>query len=124
MNRFTKFRLAILISAPLAVPAQPARPAPGQPVETVNFQGARRIPQSTLMALISTKPGSVYSEDTVQRDITKLLDTKRFDDIHVDVGVKSAGVVVTFVLKERVAANGRQVTQPRTVAEILDRFKE
>jgi outer membrane protein insertion porin family len=122
-----RFPLAIgllILFATLAAAQQAPRRAPGQRVERVNFQGARRVPEDTLRALVATKPGDVYSEDTVKRDFDKLWNTNRFEDVRVQVGVGRTGVVVTFVLTERAAQRGNQPPDKSVpVAELLDRFK-
>src|SRR5262245_14362248 len=44
-------------------PAEQPKPQPGGPViENIVFTGARRVPQDTLRALISTKKGDIYNE--------------------------------------------------------------
>src|SRR5277367_6098807 len=73
-------------------PAQPPRlEAPKPAIQTVNpnaappenviediqFRGARRVPQDTLRALIFTKKGDVYDEDTLHRDFMTLWNTGR-----------------------------------------------
>jgi outer membrane protein insertion porin family len=128
MKHFKRFHLAswvLLVCSSVALPAQPARPASGQRVETVNFRGARRVPQETLQAVIATKPGGVYSEDAVRRDLVALWGTQRFDDIRLEVVPGPTGVIVTFVVTERRAARAErpQGQAPPTVAEILDRFE-
>ena len=120
--RFTLAARFLILYAASAVSAQPV---PGQRVENVTFRGARRVPQETLRGLIDTRSGEVYSEDTVKRDVAKLRDTGRFDDIRVQAGVTGTGVIVTFVVAEKPAMRGQQPpdkSQP-TVEEILDRFK-
>ena len=130
---------------PAATPQPPpAAPAPGQPqletpkapeapvqpsgqiVESVEFRGARRVPQDTLKNLIYTKAGDVYSEDALRRDLLTLWNTGRFDDIRIESEMGRTGVIVRFVLVERRVV--RSIEYPGvksvTVSEILDRFKE
>src|SRR5262249_22143175 len=92
-------------TVPQAAPQQPAQPAPqpqqpaqpGQPrletpqqpearvqpsgeiIESIEFRGVRRVPQDTLKALIVSKPGDVYNEESVRHDLTILWNTQRFD---------------------------------------------
>jgi outer membrane protein insertion porin family len=50
----------------LETPPQPTvaiQPA-GQIIESIAFRGTRRVPQDTLKALIVSKAGDVYNEDT------------------------------------------------------------
>ena len=71
-------------------------------IESVEFQGARRIPQDTLRRLILSKVGEVFSEDTVRLDIVSLRNTSRFDEIRVSTEKgKKGGVILRFVVTER-----------------------
>src|SRR5580704_15303965 len=81
-----------------APPAQPAPPAaaqqptrvtrPGQPpdniIEAIEFRGARRVRQDTLQALIFTKKGDRFEEDSLHRDFMALWNSGRFDDIRIE----------------------------------------
>lgn len=70
-------------------PLAPGEPSAGPPVaanviETIQFRGARRVPQDTLRAMIFSKVGDVYNEDTLRRDFQLLWNTNRFDDIQLE----------------------------------------
>ena len=98
----------------------------GQVVEGVEIRGARRVPQDTLKAMIYTKPGDVYSEESVRRDFMILWNTKRFDDVRLETEPGRNGVIVRFVVTERrvIRSIDYQGIHSITVSEILDRFKE
>jgi len=106
------------------------RPAPVQPsgqiIEAIEFRGARRVPQDTLRALIYSKVGDVYNEDTLRRDLTALWNTGRFDDIRIEAEPGRTGLIVRFALTERrvIRSIDYQGIHSVTVSEILDRFKE
>ncbi|HUB32523.1 MAG TPA: outer membrane protein assembly factor BamA [Bryobacteraceae bacterium] len=108
-------------------PAAPALPkANGEVIDSVEFRGARRVPQDTLKAMIDTKAGDVYSEDVLRRDFMHLWNTGRFDDIRLETEPGKNGLIVRFVVTERRVI--RSIDYPGihsvTVSEILDRFKE
>src|SRR5690348_4799351 len=127
-----------------AQPAQPPQPVPGQPrleqppqpalpvqpsgqtIESITFRGARRVPQDTLRALIFSKPGDVYNEDTLRRDFIALWNTGRFDDITLEAEPGRTGVNLTFVVTERRVVRSIDYLgiHSVTVSEILDRFKD
>src|SRR5579884_3142149 len=127
-----------------APPAQPPQPAPGQPrleqppqptlpvqpsgqtIESITFRGARRVPQDTLRALIFSKPGDVYNEDTLRRDFIALWNTGRFDDITLEAEPGRTGIDLTFVVVERRVVRSIDYLgiHSVTVSEILDRFKD
>ena len=103
-------------AAPTVQPAQPGQrpqleapkeaPAPavnpnGQVVEGFEFRGAKRVPQDTLKALIISKPGDIYNEETLRRDFMILWNTGRFDDIRLETEPGRTGLIVRFVVTER-----------------------
>jgi outer membrane protein insertion porin family len=104
----------------------PNRPAAGEPIEDIEFRGARRVPQDTLRAMIETKRGDLLSEDTLRRDFMRLWNTGRFDDIRLETEPGKTGLIVRFVLTERrvIRSINYEGIHSVTVSEILDRFKE
>jgi outer membrane protein insertion porin family len=122
------------------VQPQPAKPEPAKPavpnlnanvppediIESIEFRGARRVPQDTLRAMIFTKPRDKYDEDSLRRDFMTLWNTSRFDDIRMEREAGRTGWIVRFVLVERrvvrsIKYDGLKSIQ---VSEVLDRFKE
>jgi outer membrane protein insertion porin family len=102
----------------------PQRP-PENIIEAVGFQGSRRVPQDTLLAIISTKPGNVCDEDALHRDFMALWNTGRFDDIRVEREAGQKGWIVRYVLMERrsVRAVPDDGIDSIPQAKVLDRFK-
>src|SRR5688572_14855385 len=98
----------------------------GQPIEQINFQGARRVPQDTLKALIFSHVGDLYNEETLRRDFMALWNTSRFDDIRLEVEPGQTGLIIRFVVTERrvIRSINYEGIKSVTVSEILDRFKE
>ena len=111
-------------------PAAPAQAVPGAPaedvIEAIEFRGARRVPQDTLRALIFTKKGDKYDEETLHRDFMALWNTGRFDDIRMEREAGQTGWIVRFVVVERRVVRSIKYDGMKsiTVSEILDRFKE
>jgi len=104
------------------VPIQPS----GQIISSITFRGARRVPQDTLRALITTKVGDIYNEEVLRRDFIALWNTGRFDDIRLEAEPSRTGIDLTFVVTERrvVRSIDYQNIHSVTVSEILDRFKD
>ena len=113
------------MEAPKPLSATP-QPLAGQAVEAIEFRGARRVPQDTLKAQITTKPGDLYSDEILRRDFMILWNTARFDDIRLETEPGKTGVLVRFVVTERrvIRSIDYQGIHSVTVSEILDRFKE
>jgi outer membrane protein insertion porin family len=125
-------------TAPPAAPAQPELEAPkppaapelppaaGQYVEAVEFRGNRRVPQDMLKAMIVTKAGDVYSEETLRRDFMQLWNTNRFDDLRLEAEQGNRGLILRFVVSERRTIRSIDYIgiHSITVSDILDRFKD
>ncbi len=96
-------------------------------VEGVQFQGQKRVPQDTLRALIYTKKGDVYDEESVHRDFMALWNTGRFDDLKVETEKgPNGGIIIRFLVTERrvIRSIDYEGNKSITKSEILDRFKE
>ena len=98
----------------------------GDVVETIEFRGARRVPQDTLRALIYTKKGDKLDREVLRRDFMALWNTGRFDDITLETEPGRGGIIIRYVLVERrvVRSIKYEGIKSVTVSEILDRFKE
>src|ERR1700678_2363681 len=126
-----------------AQPAQPTQPPPpaaaqqpavvtrpGQPpeniVESIEFRGARRVRQYTLQALIYTKKGDMFDQESLHRDFMALWNSGRFDDIRIEREPGKEGWVVRFIVVERpvVRTIKYEGNKSVSVSDILDRFKD
>jgi outer membrane protein insertion porin family len=121
-------------------PAQPAPPPaaqepirttqPGQPpdniIEAIEFRGARRVRQDTLQALIFTKKGDRFDQDSLHRDFMALWNSGRFDDIRIEREPGKQGWIIRFVVVERpvVRTIKYEGNKSVTVSDILDRYKD
>jgi len=118
-------------------PAQPQNPTGIQEakpaavganiIEAVDFRGQHKVPQDTLRALIYTKKGDVYDEESIHRDFIALWNTGRFDDLRVETEPgPEGGLILRFVVTERRTVHVIDYTGNKSISksEILDRFKE
>lgn len=103
----------------------PDRP-PTDTIESINFRGARKVPQDTLRAMIFTKRGDAYDADTLHRDLITLWNSNRFDNIEVTREPGQTGWIITFVVAERPVVRTIKYDGLKsiTTSEVLDRFKE
>src|SRR4051794_17759724 len=96
-------------------------------IEAVEFRGQRKVPQDTLRALIYTKKGDVYDEESLHRDFIALWNTGRFDDLRIEKEKgPGGGVILRFVVTERRTVHTIDYTGNKSISksEILDRLKE
>jgi len=113
---------------PAAQAPQPVRP--GQPpqniIEAIEFRGARRVRQDTLQALIFSKRGDRYDEETLHRDFIALWNSGRFDDIRIEREPGKEGWIIRFVVTERpvVRTIKYEGNKSFSVSDILDRYKD
>jgi outer membrane protein insertion porin family len=114
------------LETPKAAPGtQPA--GNGQVITGIDFRGARRVPADTLKAIILSRVGDVYNEETVRRDFMALWNSGRFDDIRLETEPDpKGGIILRFVVTERrvIRSINYEGIHTVTVSEILDRFKE
>ncbi|MBK5295202.1 MAG: outer membrane protein assembly factor BamA [Acidobacteriia bacterium] len=109
---------------------KPTAEAPEAPmediIESIEFRGARRVPQDTLRALIFSKKGDRIDPAMLHRDFISLWNTGRFDDITLEREPGRTGWVMRFRVTERrvVRSIKYEGMKSITVSEILDRFKE
>ena len=114
------------LRAPAGANVPPTNAPPEDVIESIEFRGARRVPQDTLRAMIFTKRGDKYDEEGLHRDFMTLWNTSRFDDIRMEREAGRMGWIVRFVVVERrvvrsIKYDGLKSIQ---VSEVLDRFKE
>ncbi len=96
-------------------------------IEGVEFRGQRKVPQDTLRALIYTKKGDVYDEESLHRDFIALWNTGRFDDLKIEKEKgPGGGIILRFVVTERRTVHTIDYTGNKSISksEILDRLKE
>ncbi len=114
------------VTAPAAAPAAAAAITDPNVIGTIEFRGSRRVPQDTLRALIFTRVGDTFNEETLRRDFQALWNTGRFDDIKLESEPSDKGMIIRFVVTERpvVRTIKYENIHSVTTSEILDRFKE
>src|ERR1700728_235312 len=115
---------------PAQSPQAPQATRPAEPpqniIEAIEFRGARRVRQDTLQALIFTKKGDRFDEESLHRDFMALWNSGRFDDIRIEREPGKTGWNIRFVVVERPVVRTIKYEGNKSVSEsdILDRFKD
>ena len=112
---------------PVPGPApSPSSKVSGPTIEVIEFQGAKRIPQFALRAVIASRVGGTYDVETLRRDSQALYSTGRFSNIFWESTPGSAGAIVRFMVVERPLIQSIEYQGDNTVSipEILERFKQ
>ncbi len=109
-------------------PARVTRPGqtPDNVIEAIEFRGARRVRQDTLQALIFTKKGDRFDEESLHRDFMALWNSGRFDDLRIEREPGKDGWIIRFVVVERpvVRTIKYEGNKSVSVSDILDRYKD
>lgn len=112
-----------------AVPEAP-RPVPlklrGAAIVAIEFRGAKRVPQSALRVVISSRVGGSLDPETLRLDVESLLRTGRFTSVGWKVEVSRSGPILHFVVVERPLIQSIEYlgNDEVTTAEILARLEQ
>jgi Surface antigen variable number repeat/Gram-negative bacterial TonB protein C-terminal len=96
-------RFEFLINGPSDIKAIDPAAAAGPLIEEVDIVGIRRFTKEEILRWIQTRPGDIYNQPQIARDLSAILATGNFEQMYSRVttedGVRG-GVVVRFQLVE------------------------
>ncbi len=139
LRAFALVLLSVVFSASLAAAAKTDEKAKNtlkteiikqqQLVEAVSIEGNRRLRQEDLLYYIKTRPGDVYDQAQVERDLKELLSLNFFDKIKSSVSTEEGargGVNVIFHVEELPIIRDLQFKGLQAVPEsdVLKAFRE
>jgi hypothetical protein len=96
-------RFEFLINEPSDVKAIDPAAAAGRLIEEVDIVGIRRFTKEEILREIQTRPGDIYSQSQIARDLSAILATGNFEQLYSRVTTEDGfrgGVVVRFQLVE------------------------
>lgn len=94
--------LTLLLAAALVwLAAPPAARAQSPTIESIVWEGLRRIPRDTMNARIISKPGDPYDPETLKRDFQAIWNTGFFEDVRLEIEDGETGKIVFFIVQER-----------------------
>lgn len=105
-------------------PAGPVSPFDGLMVRQLNVVGLRTIDEAYVRNQITTRAGQPFSQATVQRDVSRLLQRGYFLDVQIQVVPVEGQVDVTFNLVEKPKVTaiefvGNRKFKPKDLLEVL-----
>ena len=89
-------------------------------------RGNRRIPAETIKSRMTTRPGDVYDQATLERDFNALWNTGYFDDLRFEREQTPKGWVIYVYVKEKptIREIKYEGLNSFSQSDLLDKFKE
>lgn len=72
-----------------------------QPIAEIRFRGNRRVESDAMLLELDSNIGELVTADKLARDLKALWALGYFEDVYVEGELAAAGVVLTYVVKER-----------------------
>ena len=96
-----------------------------QPISDIQFRGNRRVESEAMRLELDSNVGELVMPDTLSRDLKALWALGYFEDIYVEGELTPAGVVLTYVVKERptirkLIVEGHSKIKLDDINEVLD----
>jgi outer membrane protein insertion porin family len=96
-----------------------------QPIAEIQFRGNRRVESEAMRLELDSNVGELVTPDKLSRDLKALWALGYFEDVYVEGELSPAGVVLTYVVKERptirkLIVEGNSKIKLDDVNEVLD----
>lgn len=96
-----------------------------QPISDIQFRGNRRVESEAMRLELDSNIGELVTPDTLSRDLKALWALGYFEDVYVEGELTPAGVVLTYVVKERptirkLIVEGNSKIKLDDINEVLD----
>ncbi|MDO8528114.1 MAG: outer membrane protein assembly factor BamA [Deltaproteobacteria bacterium] len=96
----------------------------GRFVQDVRVRGEQRIPATSILSQIKTKPGLIATRESLDEDIRRLFSLGQFRDIQVDEEAGPHGLIITFIVSEKPVINkiiieGNHKVKENTIREAI-----
>jgi len=98
----------------------------GQTIENIDVSGNRRIPKDTILARVFTRPGDIYDEASLQRDLRSVWSTGYFDDVRIEREQTAKGWTIHIFVREKPTIRTIEYRGLNAVSQsdVLDRYKK
>ncbi|HSM85806.1 MAG TPA: POTRA domain-containing protein, partial [Candidatus Limnocylindrales bacterium] len=98
----------------------------GQIIQDIDVIGNRRIPKESITSRIYTKPGDIYDEAALQRDLRSVWNTGYFDDVRIEREATAKGWIIHFYVREKPTIRTIDYHGLNSVSQsdVLERYKK
>lgn len=98
----------------------------GKIIEDIKAKGNRRIPNETIMAKVYTRPGDVYDEAALQRDLRSVWATGYFEDVRIEREESPKGWRIWIYVREKptIRSIDYHGLNSVSVSDVLERYKK
>src|SRR5579871_3294391 len=98
----------------------------GKIIEDIKAKGNRRIPNETIMAKVYTRPGDVYDEAALQRDLRSVWATGYFEDVRIEREESPKGWRIWIYVREKptIRSIDYHGLNSVSVVDVLEQYKK
>src|SRR6185312_10044319 len=98
----------------------------GQIIERIEVIGNRRIPTETVKSRIYTRPGDVYDEAALERDLRSIWNSGYFEDVRMEREQSAKGWVINIYVREKPTIRAIEYKGLNSVSQsdVLERYKK
>jgi outer membrane protein insertion porin family len=123
---FAVFFLLLFMVGPASSGAVGQTAQNTQTIESIEPAGNRRIPRDTIMARVYTRPGDIYDEAALQRDLRSVWNTGYFDDVRIEREQGAKGWRITIYVREKPTIRTIDYKGLNSVSQsdVLERYKK
>src|SRR5262249_19911220 len=99
---------------------------PGQTIERIDVSGNHRIPKDTILSRVFTRPGDIYDEAALQRDLRSVWSTGYFDDVRIEREQTEKGWTIHIFVREKPTIRTIEYHGLNAVSQsdVLERYKK
>ena len=108
------------------VPPVSAAQQSGQVIVDIDVVGNRRIPKETILSRVYTRPGDVYDQNALQRDLRSIWNTGYFDDVRIEREQTPKGWLIHIYVREKPTIRTIEYRGLNSItqSDVLERYKK
>jgi outer membrane protein insertion porin family len=97
-----------------------------QTIESIDPAGNRRIPRETILSRVYSRPGDIYDEAALERDLRSVWNMGYFDDVRIEREKGAKGWRITIFVREKPTIRTIDYKGLSSVSQsdVLERYKK